>query len=357
MPKVLFLTDSLLNGGAERQLALLAKSLPDNWESRVWSMDGGPFADVIRCNGVHLEIHKRSWRWDLTPALSLWRLVKTWRPEIIHSYGYMSTLAVLPVARLFGMPLVDGTIRQANVPQYRGRLMKWSLQWANRVIANSQAGLKAFGVDEKRGRVVYNGFDLKRLGQYPYEKKRPTVATVIMVGRMVPEKDYPTLIKAARLLVGRGNEWRFIAMGAGVLRESFMQQAEDLIQKEYFEFPEPNLEVLPYVAKSDLGVLMTSPDLHDEGISNAIIEYMACALPVVCSASGGNQELVIDGETGYLIEPGNAAALAEKLIWLKQNPVVARKMGLRGKERIDQQFTTKNLVDGTLSVYREILGS
>jgi len=356
MPRILFVTDSLGNGGAERQLALLVKSLPDNWKSRVWSMDGGPFADIIRCSGVNLEVHKRSWRWDFTPALSLWHLVQIWRPEIIHSFGYMSTLAVLPAARLFGFPLVDGTIRQANVPQYRGRLMKWSLQWAKRVIANSQAGLDAFGVDEKRGRVVHNGFDLKRLEQNLCEKKRSTISTVIMVGRMVPEKDYTTFIKAARLLVERGDEWKFIAMGAGALRESFMEQAEDLVQKGYFEFPEPNLEVMPHVVQAHIGVLMTSPGIH-EGISNAIIEYMACALPVVCSNSGGNQELVIDEETGYIVEPGDATELAEKLLWLKQNPVVARNMGLRGKERIRQKFTTENLVNGTLSVYQEILSS
>jgi glycosyltransferase involved in cell wall biosynthesis len=114
---------------------------------------------------------------------------------------------------------------------------------------------------------------------------------------------------------------------------------------------------MPYVAKSDIGVLMTSPGIHEEGMSNAIMEYMACSLPVVCSESGGNQELVIDGETGYIIEPGNGSALAEKLIRLKQNPVMARNMGLRGKQRINQKFTTENLVNGTLSVYQEILRS
>ncbi len=78
-------------------------------------------------------------------------------------------------------------------------------------------------------------------------------------------------------------------------------------------FIDPGLEVLPLVRTADIGVLMSNEDLHREGCSNAIMEYMSCALPVVCSAGGGNPELVLEGETGYLVSSGDSAALADAL--------------------------------------------
>jgi glycosyltransferase involved in cell wall biosynthesis len=266
----------------------------------------------------------------------------------------MSTLAALPAARAFRIPLVDGTIREANIPSHQGRVKRWTLKWADRVIANSHVGLKAFGISPERGRVVHNGFDLERLGACSGITKAEDVCTVIMVGRMQPEKDYATFIQAARILTDKGQDWRFIALGAGALRDSVETQAKDLAKSGSFSFPGPTLEVIPFVARADIGVLMTSRGI-EEGISNAIMEYMACGLPVICSDSGGNRELVVDGQTGFIIDSGNVQKLAEKLIWLREHPDAAQKMGLAGKERILHEFSVEGLVNGALDVYQELM--
>jgi glycosyltransferase involved in cell wall biosynthesis len=355
--RVLFLTDSLQSGGQERQLTLLAKSLPLEWTSRIFSLGHGPFAAEVRRVGIPLDISLRRWAQDPQPALHLWRLVSAWRPDVIHSYGYMGTLAAILPCRRYHIPLVDGSIRQANVPARRGRIWLWSLRRAQRVIANSRAGLEAFGISSERGRVVYNGLDPERLSMCVRTPHKPIAPfTAIMVGRMHPMKDYASFVEAARLAVqGDGKTWRFVAMGSGPQRSRLMEQTQDLAERGIFLMPEPSLEVLPHVREADVGVLMTSPGAHAEGCSNAIMEYMACGLPVVCSDSGGNRELVLDGQTGFVIPPGDVKALVDRLLWLRRNPEEAIRLGNAGRRRLQTQFTVDRLVTGTLSVYTDVL--
>ncbi len=357
MPKVLLLADSLSNGGAERQITLLAKYLPSKWQRYVWSLGAGPYVDDLRKSGITVNLRERRWRWDISPALDLWRIIREWQPDVVHSYGYMSTLAALAPCKTLRIPLVDGTIRQALVPKKRGRLWRWSLRWADRIIANSAAGLRAFDVGPDRGRVVYNGFDPARwplCNIEPREADAPFRA--IMVARMHPMKDYETLVSAARqLAASQAESFEFWGVGAGPDRERVLASAVGVAQHQLFVFPEPTLEVLPYVRQADVGVLMTRAGDHAEGCSNAIMEYMACQLPVICSDSGGNRELVVDGETGFVINSGDAATLAEKLSWLRHNPLKARQMGQAGYRRLLEKFTTGQLAKLTVGIYEEAL--
>ena len=356
MPRVLYLTDSLANGGQERQLTLLAKSLPLEWQPRIFSLGDGPFAAEVRRLGIPLHISLRRWAQDPQPALHLWRVIRSWHPDVIHSYGYMGTLAAILPSRRYHIPLVDGSIRQANVPARRGRIWLWSLGWAQRVIANSRAGLEAFGISPARGHVVYNALDSERLSMCVRTPREPAVPfTAIMVGRMHPMKDYASFVEAARLAMRGDRKWQFVAMGSGPQRDMLLEQTNDLAGQGAFLMPEPTLEVLPRVREADVGVLMTSPGIHAEGCSNAIMEYMACGLPVICSDSGGNRELVTDNETGFVIRPGDVQVLFEKLTWLNQHRNEAERMGEAGRRRILKDFTVRRLVEGTVAVYIEVL--
>jgi glycosyltransferase involved in cell wall biosynthesis len=357
MLKVLFLTDSLSNGGTERQLSLLARYLPSDWEGRVWSLDDGQFKSILREDGIQVYVRPRYWRWDISPALGLWHIISKWKPDIIHTFGWMSTLAAVIPAKLHRIPLVDGSIRQGNRQPYRGRIMKWSLRWADRVIANSQAGLQAFKVDPKRGRVVHNGFDLQRLEMSEQKHNlRNSKFTVVMVGRMVPEKDFPSYFEAARKFLqgGMENQWIFWVVGYGSLRNEYIQACKDLIGSGIIRFHEPTLDVLPIVQCADVGVLLSPSTVH-EGFSNAIMEYMACGLPVVCTDRGGNRELVVNGETGFLIPVGDLPALAEKLNYLRDNPHEAKRLGQAGRRRLLAHFTVESMVKKTIQVYEEVL--
>lgn len=355
MPKILFLKDSLPNGGAERQFALLIKYLPIHWERRVWCMGRGPFEEVILATGVQLDIKERSWRFDFTPTFNLWRLIKEWSPDLVHSWGWMSTLAAAPICKYLGIPLIDSSLRGGTVRQYRKSVSKLAMQIADRTIANSYAGMKAWGIQKVKGRVVYNGFDPERLKYCVSQERRDeNPFTVIMTGRMILQyKDYLSFLRIARkIILDYGLPFRFIAVGNGPDRIRIMEEARNLVLQKSVIFPVPDVEIINLVKQADVGILL-SPE--GEGFSNSIMEYMMCGLPVVCNDLGGNRELVVDGLTGFLTPTIDMQNVVDKLIYLYSHPVERIAMGCAGKNRVLKEYSLKNMISRTIKVYSELL--
>jgi glycosyltransferase involved in cell wall biosynthesis len=352
--RVLLVTDALNNGGAERQLALLAASLPKTHSVTVFTFGGGEFCDALRELGVPVEVFPRRYRYDITPGVRMLKAASAVRPDVVHSWGWMASWAFRPFCRRWGTPLV-GVIRRAHVASGGLRELLSTTRFEDLVVANSRAGLRTFGVPEGRGRVVYNGFEPSRLESIPKVREHsrfPDVATVVMTGRMVPQKDWSMLFRAARRLEATDpGRWRFLAVGDGLDRTMLMSEAADLISSGVLAFPPGGREVLPIVASADIGVLLTNVDLHAEGCSNSIMEYMACGLPVLCTDCGGNPELVEDGVTGYLIPAADDAALANRLRELRGDPGQARDMGAAGAARLRRDFSLQAMVDGHVAAY------
>lgn len=357
MPRVLHITDSLGTGGAQRQLALLLKYLPPNWERMVWSLEGGPFVHVIRDQGIPVICARRRFRLDGSPVLGIWRVLARWRPDVVHSWSWVGSVASAPYCRVVGTPLIDGSIRMGMRPEHRAFPQMLGMRSSTYVIANSRAGLQAWNVGPARGHVVYNGFDPDRLPLCTAQPlPRYGAFTVVMTARMQRAKDFRSAISAIRSLTeAQGPTWRLLAIGAGPDRGELMTEARDLIERHVVEFADVGLEVLPLVRQADVGILMTDPTRHAEGCSNAILEYMACGLPVVCSESGGNRELVLDGQTGFIVPAGDVVELASRLDYLRREPAVARKMGLAGRERLHRAFSVDTMVAETVGLYTEAL--
>lgn len=353
--RILLLTDGLGNGGAERQLALLAKNLPIEWERKILSLKDGVFSKVIRDNNVPVLIFERTWRYDVSPIFNLLHVLITWKPTIVHSWGWLSSAVACPICRLLRIPFIDGSIRIGWVNPNHTVRARITLALANRVIANSHAGLEAWGISPRKGRVVYNGLDPERSNIAKASKKKESPFTVVMAARMSPMKDHETLITAARIIAKLPAQWHFIVLGSGPEKTRLMKETSGLISEGIMTFPDAGVEVFPYLFSANVGVLLTNPKLLAEGCSNAIIEYMICGLPVICSDSGGNRELVENGKTGFIIPPLNPDILVKKIVWLKENPNIASEMGRLGKERAMKMFTVEDYISNTLSVYGEII--
>jgi glycosyltransferase involved in cell wall biosynthesis len=358
--KVLIINDSLgpngLIGGKERQLALLAKYLPNEWERKIWVMNFGPDEKTLReDNNFNYYYRPRKWRFDLSPAFDLWRLIFYWHPDIIHAWGWMSCLAAIPLCRILGIPLINGTIRGGNKPLRKTMLMgQWvGLKMADGIIANSRAGLSAWKITNQKSKVLYNGFEPERQ-KYLNHLKKDDKFTIVMVGRMAKEKDFRSFIDAAKLVSEKGGSWRFIAIGFGPERSELIDYAKDLIEMKVLEFPVPEREVIPLMRSADVGVLMTT-HLTYEGCSNAVMEYMALRLPVICSLGGGNQEIVIEGQNGFLIPPGKSEALVDRLWDFYNNRDLARRMGNAGYELFLQLFSVEKMVEGIVRYYEQFV--
>lgn len=359
MPRVLMVTDGLWNGGAERQLALLASSLSEPWSASVISMTDGPYRPVLEKLGVEVRLAPRRSRYDITAAVRMWRAATQERPDVVHSWGWMSTLAMVPYCRMHRIPLLNNTVQFGCLPPGNLGGFRLAMSLSDTIVANSRAGLAAFGLTEGgRNHVVYNGFDPTRLESVTPGVVEPTPhgdTVAIMAARMYPAKDWHLLLQTARVLAEDGG-WRFVALGDGPSRDRLMEEAADLVSAGVVSFPPAVLEAMPAIARADVGLLFTDPDSNAaEGISNAIMEYMACGLPIVCTASGGNPELVDDGLTGFLVPPKDVDAVVSALRSLRSDPERARLMGNEGQRRLDERFAVDTMTSGFVNLYASLL--
>jgi glycosyltransferase involved in cell wall biosynthesis len=357
--RILLIGDSLSTGGAERQMALLATALPPAHERLVCSIDDGPFSAVLRRQGVEVIILGRRGRRDPSPILGLSHAISSFRPDVVHSWGWMSTIAAVVPCRLHGIPLIDGTIRSGRRPMRHSAVYWWTERLADQVVGNSRAGLAAHPVPRRKGRVVHNGLELVRAADGGHRSQMPgEVFRVVMTARMAPEKDFDTFMQAARRVAnadGGKRQWIFLAVGDGVSRERLLEENLDLVDAGAVQFQSPGLDVTAFLRGAHVGVLLSDERMTAEGCSNSILEYMAFGLPVVCSRGGGNAEVVVAGRTGFIIPPRDPACLVECLRYLEAHRDEADRMGALGRHRVVRLFSAERFAEEMLKTYRGAL--
>lgn len=351
--RVLLATESLSNGGAERQLVLLATNLPPEWLVEVWSLTPGVWAEPLLQAGISVIASARKWRFDIRPAFALWRCLLRSKPDVVLTNGWIASLAAGPACAVLRIPLVDSRIRGALILRHNRHKAKLGLRFSDIVVANSQAGLSAWHLHSNKGRVIPNGFDWSRV--VPREReifsRRPL--RIIMAARMQAMKHWDLFLEMARIVGERtAGSCTFMAVGDGPERSRLLEKGGALIGSNLLEFIPETKDVMSLLSTADVGVLLTNPHLLAEGCSNSILEYMAAGLPVICSDSGGNAELVEDGVTGFVVPGEDAEHLAEKLLFLAEHPELARQMGGSGARRVREEFSVGLLVQRTLEAFQ-----
>jgi len=359
--RVLHLVDSLRVGGKERQAVELIKGLcsANAVDMMIVTMGEEQFyVPDIQKLGVPLVYLLRRLRWDPAVFPRLWRILRDFRPDIIHTNSEMAMSYAWPLARLSGIKLINGTIRNA----FSGSGLRWQwhklmLRLADACLANSKAGFASRGLPvEGAGHyVIYNGFDMERFESRSANESEGLGfdlqgrKLVGMVAEFSDYKDFPTFIRAAQEVLAQRKDVVFIAIGDGKNLDACKRMVSP--NEECIWFLGERKDVEAFVQQMDIGVLCT----FTEGISNSVMEYMAAGKPVVVTNGGGSSELVVKGETGFLVPPSNPRAVAEKLEVLLADAEKARKMGIAGRRRLESQFSLEQLVDGTVQMYQEVL--
>jgi glycosyltransferase involved in cell wall biosynthesis len=175
------------------------------------------------------------------------------------------------------------------------------------------------------------------------------------VGRITPEKDLHTWLHAATLVIRQYPRARFVLVGDGkdeVLLRDLRGLADTLGIAEHVVFYDYQENPMPFYAAFDI-FLMSSVT---EGLSNSVLEAMAMGIPTVVTRVGGNEELVIDGQTGHLLPEGDAAGLARAVIALAQHDQLRRDMGQAGRQRVEREFSFARRLQRIESLYERILG-
>jgi len=351
---IFIVVDGLAPGGAERQCLLLAQNLKKNWNPFLIAINDGILAKKYESFDIPVFFIPRIIQTDfITPTIKLYRLVRKYKPAVLHSWGWMSAYASAIVSTFTGIPQINGMVRSANIPMGTKKFVQSAVKLGKFSVANSKAGLLAWKVPKSKGTVIYNGFDWGRINTQQKIDCKPL--KVIMTAAMAPRKDWKSFISVVELVIKQENSVFFSGFGAGTDRAKILNWASDFLKQKKLFLPGRIDDPITECLNSDIGILLSS-DIHGEGISNSIMEYMACELPVICTNSGGNPELVEDGVTGFLVsQNNNPDEIVEKIIWLKNNPNKAKQMGITGRKRISSEFSTKKMVQNYEILYDRAL--
>jgi glycosyltransferase involved in cell wall biosynthesis len=357
--KVLYYTDSLRMGGKERQLVELLKGLKQRGEIEVLlvCMDQGEFYEPdVKALSIPMKYLFRNTRWDPLVIPRFYRIVKEFKPDVIHTNSMMSSGYALPIAKLLGLPLINGSIRNC----FQNSSLRWKVERTLLVvsdfrIANSEAGLRSrgFSLNSAKDFVIHNGFDLSRVetadGRHTCSSAENGRDQVGMIAEFRPDKDVKTFLLAARSLAAKRPTVSFVTVGDGETLDTMKDLVRDA--GEAIQFLGRRKDVEEIINSFSIGVLAT----FTEGISNSVMEYMIMGKPVVATDCDGSRELVLDGKTGFLVPPCDPVALADRIAYLLDHPDEARRMGQAGKRRIEEDFSLKTMVDKTVDVYKHAI--
>ncbi|TMP94756.1 MAG: glycosyltransferase family 4 protein [Verrucomicrobia bacterium] len=198
---------------------------------------------------------------------------------------------------------------------------------------------------------IYNGLDLAPFARADFSSTPPLI---VAVGRLIAKKGFADLIRACRLLMERRKSFRCEIIGEGPLEEDLHQQIAQLGLQGCVELPgaKPQHEIREYLAAASAFVLpsVVDPDGGMDNLPTVIMEAMAAGLPVISTAVGGIPEMVIQSETGFLVPPGDVAALAGAIERLFNEIGLPRRLGERGFQRAKELFSIEKNVRSLLAL-------
>jgi len=185
------------------------------------------------------------------------------------------------------------------------------------------------------------------------KRRQNHVFCVIIVGPLDWQMGYEYALLAIRQLVDSGLDVRFEIIGAGPEHSRVLYTVDDLNLKEHVHLlgQLPPDDVRRRLQQADVFLLASL----SEGISNAVLEAMACGLPVVTTDCGGMRDAVADGVEGFVVPVRDPAAMAEALRKLAADPELRAIMGQRARERILGEFTLEQQTQQFLALYRDVL--
>jgi len=359
--KILHFIDSLRAGGKERQLVELLKRLSRHKEV---VCELAIMSENIQYKAVNnLDIKKhyliRKNKKDPRILVKLYKLCKEFKPDIIHSWGSMTSVYAVPVAKMLGIKLINGMIRDSAPFKLFSKSCirsKITFPFSDVILANSIAGLKAYNAPVHKSVCIYNGFDFNRIRSLQDKNtvrgkfNINTEKVAGMVATFSNNKDYETYIAAAKMILQKRNNVTFLAIGGGENLEKCKQMAGGGFRDKII-FPDRQEDVESIINIFDVGVLST----HGEGISNSIMEYMALGKPVVATNSGGTKELVLHGETGFLVKYQNIDDMGAHIEQLLEDKDLSIRMGNAGRERIKKKFNLGKMTKLYIGLYERLL--
>ena len=368
--KILFLLRSLDNGGAERQLVLLAKGLRARGHDIVVALfyPGGPLEQELREAGVRIRpLHKRG-RWDVPGfVFRLTQTIREERPDILHGYLTDQNLVAVLIKPLFPRMRIVWGVRSSMIDmadfdwltRLSFKLTCRLSRFADAIIINSQVGREyhvSLGYPAEKASVIPNGIDIARF--HPDAEARERIRSewgvaeheklIGLVGRLDPLKGHLTFLEAAALLAKKRKDARFVCVGGGPdeYRRRLQMLATSLGLEERLSWVGSREDMSDVYNALDIAVSSS----YAEGLSNVICEAMACGVSCVVTNVGDSAWVV--GNMGEVVQPKDPLAMEiaiqRLLCGRSHSPAQVR-------HRIEQELSLESLIINTEAVLLALL--
>ncbi len=373
-PLIAHVIYALGTGGLENGLVnIINRCPPDRYRHAVICLTtADQFAGRIQAADVRIVTLGKRPGHDLKVFWRLWKVLRELRPSIIHTRNLAALEMQLVGIFVPGARRIHGEhgrdIYDLDGSNRKYRLLRQILDpFIHRYIAVSEDLCswltQTLRLAQGRIQQIYNGVDQERFSPRP--DQRPALAPpgflrddqllVGTVGRLAEVKDQFSLLAAVQILASQQPETRdsvrLVLVGDGPLFSRLQDSIKELGIEDLVWMPGDRADIPQLLRMIDIFVL---PSLA-EGISNTLLEAMASGLPLIATRTGGNPELVDDGDNGYLVPVSDPRALANTIAKMLAEPETRKAMGLRGRKKVARRFNWARTVDSYLAVYDDVL--
>jgi glycosyltransferase involved in cell wall biosynthesis len=362
--RICYLIDELAAAGTETQLLALIRHLDRKQFCPYLCLLRGdnPMSQALEpsdCTVLRLGVKRLCSPTALLRAVRFARFLRRERIDVLQVYFPDSSYLGIPTAWLARVP---HRIRTRNnlghwmtpLHLFLGRLLNFL---TTGTIANCDAARRALLEDERPdpGKVIVleNGVDLGRFHVIPPLSHRKGPRVVGAVVNLRPVKGLDVFLNAAAKVARSHPDVVFRIAGEGELRPELERLAVQLGLAERFHLAGSVADVPSFLAGLDVAVLPS----RAEGMSNAVLEYMAAGRAVVATAVGATPELIEDGTHGLLVPPGDASRLADAINLLLRDPGLASRLGNAARQRVMERYSRAAMVRRFEAHYLRLTGS
>lgn len=358
-------TDSFAHGGTERQVVATLRILSrEKYDLLLGCLKKrGPMLPIVEAMGIPVvEFPITSLRrWSTFVIMrELARFLRRERVTLVHTFDYYTDIFAIPAARMAGVQVVLGSLRDPLFDHNALERTALALvsRMAHGIVANSSPAARTAGSRENVV-VIPN---VLYLSDYQFAESReelrarlrlPTGLLVGVVAVLRPQKDHATFLRAVTLVAKSNPRAHFVLIGDGQDRAALEALSRELGIAERVTFAGDQKNVAEWLAALDIAVL---PSVA-ESLPNAVLEAMACGLPVVATRVGGVPDLVVEGVTGWLVPPRDPPAMAGKILALLSDPSARQSMGAAGRARIEQEFAHERVKQRLEAFYDRLLAA
>lgn len=364
------------HGPSNGLLAQIRSHDPRQYDFSIWSLYGPPPAldprGLLAKTGIGYRVLPMGPSFlDARVLIPLVRGLRREPPDILHCHLLRANLYGRLAGRLAGVKGIINTIHGVDEYLTAGNLLSRAVRSAERLSANwvsqyvavsenaRQAVINRLGLTPGKVSTILNALDLEPFQQPGPDVKdlraelglNPEALVVGSVGRLAPLKDFPSLVRWLGELSKTFPRAQLVIIGEGEERPALEHLIAGLNLRDKVALPGFRADIPRVLRALDI---FAFPSLS-EGLSIALLEAMAAGLPCVVTDVGGNAEAVVEGETGFVVPPGDSSGFKAALSRLLQDGNLRKKLGAAGKNRAFTVFNPKRLALQYEELYRSVL--